>query len=45
MNELETLRKLLQVAMDDEDYCKVRQYINLIEYIQGDEDAPTSMIG
>lgn len=44
MNEVEILRGLLQAAMDDEDYSKARQYMNLIEYIQGDDDMPSAVI-
>lgn len=38
MNELETLRGLLQAAMDQENYEKARQYMYLIETIEEGED-------
>lgn len=43
MNELETLRSLLQAAMASENYNKARQYMYLIECIEEEgevEDSP-----
>lgn len=34
-NELKTLRKFLQAAMADENYETARQYMYLIEYLEG----------
>lgn len=40
-NEISTLRDLLHKAMANENYTRARQYMNLIETIEGEDEQPS----